>query len=227
MKYSVWIALPGNHLGFLKGAAPPRALPFGGCAPQWRWPSCEDPWLSIQGATWKLVLVITFEVYETLRSYGEAVPPLPRPLFAPLWAALVDWSLVWWRSTLDASPARIIPWLCKVVSCFGCLIWVVSIGQVLHLSHFHAYPWVGVCLQVRNCSQHYPGSHGSTRDQLLAGMCCKISFLDKIIVVDVLSIVLNHETEWNGRSVTREVFVKVHSTLFSQMWVTQDTWWQN
>ena len=78
------------------------------------------------------------------------------------------------------SPARIIPWLCKVVSCFGCLIWVVSIGQVLHLSHFHAYPWVGVCLQVRNCSQHYPGSHGSTRDQLLAGMCCTISFLDKI-----------------------------------------------
>ena len=125
------------------------------------------------------------------------------------------------------SPARIIPWLCKVVSCFGCLIWVVSIGQVLHLSHFHAYPWVGVCLQVRNCSQHYPGSHGSTRDQLLAGMCCKISCLDKIIVVDVLNIVLNHETEWNGRSVTREVFVKVHSTLFSQMWVTQDTWWQN
>ena len=39
-----------------------------------------------------------------------------------------------------------------------------SLGfEVLHFSQFHPHPWVGLCLQVRHCCQHYPGSHGKER----------------------------------------------------------------
>ena len=131
--------------------------------------------------SWKSVLVITFDFHEILRSYGE---DLGHPCRPGLY--LRHYGLHWWTDHWFGDG---VPWMqiftskdhsLTVQSCV--LLWLFDvsiIGQVLHLSHFHAYPRVGVCLQVRNCSQHYPGSHGSTKEQLLL-QACAVRFLSWI-----------------------------------------------
>ena len=139
-------------------------------------------------------------------------PPLPpRPLFAPLWAALVDWSLVWWRSTLDANIHQQGSFLDRAKLCLALVVWCEhhwTGTSPLTLSRLPASWRLPASTELQSTLSRVPWQHQRTAPS--AGMCCQISFLDKIIVVDSLNIT----KPWNGRSMTRKVFAKVHPLCF-------------